>query len=53
MILKRNPEFAQYMKYNSEGKEIKEKDYKDNKDQYYLDMVKAFSDRMDSEKDEM
>jgi hypothetical protein len=32
MILKRNPEFAQYMKYNSEGKEIKQEDYQDNKD---------------------
>lgn len=53
MILSRNPEFAQYMKYNSEGKEIKQEDYKDNKDQYYLDMVKAFSDRMDAEKEEM
>ena len=52
MIMKRNPQFAQYMKYNSEGKEIKASDYEDQA-QYYLDMVKAFSDRMDSEKEEM
>jgi len=29
MIMKRNPQFAQYMKYNSEGKEIKASDYED------------------------
>ena len=52
MIMKRNPQFAQYMKYNSEGKEIKASDYEDQA-QYYLDMVKAFSDRMDAEKEEM
>ena len=40
------------MKYDSSGKEIKKKDYKSD-DEYYLAMVKAFSERMDSEKEEM
>jgi len=40
------------MKYDESGKEIKRKDFKSD-DEYYQAMVKAFSDRMDSEKEEM
>lgn len=51
-IIKRNRNFAQYMRYDDSGKKINRKDYKSD-DEYYVAMVKAFSDRMDSEKEEM
>ena len=53
MILARNPQFAEYMKYDKEGKEIKKEDYKKKEDEYYLAMVEAFSERMNSEQEEM
>jgi len=40
------------MQYDESGKKINRKDYK-SEDEYYQAMVKAFSDRMDSEKEEM
>lgn len=51
-IIAKNSKFANYMKYDESGKEIKRKDFKSD-DEYYQAMVKAFSDRMDSEKEEM
>jgi len=51
-ILRMNPAFAQFMQYDESGKKIDKKDYKSD-DEYYLAMVKAFSERMDSEKEEM
>ena len=51
-IIKRNRNFAQYMRYDDSGKKINRKDYKSD-DEYYVAMVKAFSDRMDAEKEEM
>ena len=51
-IIKRNANFAQYMQYDDSGKKINKKDYKSD-DEYYAAMVKAFSDRMDAEQEEM
>ena len=51
-IIAKNKDFAQYMKYDESGKKINRKDYK-SEDEYYQAMVKAFSDRMDSEQEEM
>lgn len=51
-IIKYNPEFANFMKYDSSGKAINKKDFK-KEDEWYVAMVKAFSERMDSEKEEM
>jgi len=44
--------YAQYMKYDSSGKEIKPEGKKKDAT-YYENAVKAFSERMDSEKEEM
>ena len=40
------------MQYDDSGKKINKKDYKSD-DEYYAAMVKAFSDRMDAEQEEM
>ena len=44
-LIKMNPKFAEYMKYNSSGEEIEAGDY--------ASMVQAFWDKIDTDKEEM